>query len=599
MPVLRRYSFLLVALFLTSLLSSQTTPAGISHTAAAFQSNVRVVLLDVVVSDGNGNPVTGLAQEDFRVFEDGKPQRIASFKEHDGAPLKMVELPSMQPGTYTNYPAVENADSINVILMDSLNTQTLDQEYVHQQIIKYLKTIPPGARVAIFTLSSRLRMVQEFTNDSTRLLAALNDPRLTAPRASPLLQSQAERQADQAIVDTAILNQMGPPTAQTGAQEAVDPVNGLKELLAEKDVRITEERIEITLAAFQELARYLSGYPGRKNVMWVSGAFPVALFPDADLPSPARAQRTFLDDFQRTADLCTAAQMAIYPVAAEGLVNSSVYEANAAAISQQRPSRMGQNNASLMTAEFQGRSGARIAMEDLAKSTGGQAFYETNGLKDVLKRVTDQGMHYYTVSYTPTNTKMDNRYRQTRVELTKQKYKLSYRRGYYATDLKIGSGLADTHNPLLPLMTPGLPDVSQIIYKLSVNPLDPNSSAKPVSVPSAPKGPTTSYALDFGISLYRMKLDVLPDGNRRANLEVRAIAYDDSGKPLNSTGQRGSLSLTPKAFEEALKFGIQLHEELDVPANANVHFRTGVYDINSGNAGTLGITVRTPAVIAK
>ncbi len=48
----------------------------------------------------------------------------------------------------------------------------------------------------------------------------------------------------------------------------------------------------------------------------------------------------------------------------------------------------------------------------LAKSTGGQAFYDTNGLKDVLERVTEQGMHYYTLSYTPTNTKMDNRYRQ-------------------------------------------------------------------------------------------------------------------------------------------------------------------------------------------
>ena len=77
------------------------------------------------------------------------------------------------------------------------------------------------------------------------------------------------------------------------------------------------------------------------------------------------------------------------------------------------------------------------------------------------------------------------------------------------------------------------------------------------------------------------------------NLEVRAIAYDDTGKPLNMTGQRGSVNLTPKAFEEALKIGLHLHEDLDVPANANIHFRTGVYDMNSGNAGTLGIRVHT------
>ena len=56
----------------------------------------------------------------------------------------------------------------------------------------------------------------------------------------------------------------------------------MKDLLAEKDLALTEERVRITLTAFQDLARYLAGYPGRKNVMWISGAFPIVLFPDAD-----------------------------------------------------------------------------------------------------------------------------------------------------------------------------------------------------------------------------------------------------------------------------------------------------------------------------
>ena len=143
-----------------------------------------------------GTPVTGLTQNDFRVFEDDKPQKIASFKEHTGAPITTADLPPMPPNVYTNYPGVKTADSINVLLMDSLNTQMPDQQYVHQQTLKYLKTLPAGARVAIFTLSSRLRMVQEFTSDSSRLLAALNDPALSGPRHSPLLKSQAESQAD-------------------------------------------------------------------------------------------------------------------------------------------------------------------------------------------------------------------------------------------------------------------------------------------------------------------------------------------------------------------------------------------------------------------
>jgi len=137
---LRRYSFLLCPLLLSAALNSQTASPAKSQPAPTFESNVRVVLLDVVVTDSKGNPVTGLTQDDFRVLEDRKPQKLASFKEHKGALFVKDKLPPMPKNTYTNYPEVETADSINVILMDSLNTPILDQYFVHQQVIKYLKT---------------------------------------------------------------------------------------------------------------------------------------------------------------------------------------------------------------------------------------------------------------------------------------------------------------------------------------------------------------------------------------------------------------------------------------------------------------------------
>lgn len=79
----------------------------------------------------------------------------------------------------------------------------------------------------------------------------------------------------------------------------------------------------------------------------------------------------------------------------------------------------------------------------------------------------------------------------------------------------------------------------------------------------------------------------------------RAVAYDDCGKPLNMTGQRGFVNLTPKALEDALKVGIHIHEELDLPSKADVHLRTGVYDLNSGKAGTFGLRVPAEAASAK
>ncbi len=169
--------------------------------------------------------------------------------------------------------------------------------------------------------------------------------------------------------------------------------------------------------------------------------------------------------------------VAIYPVTAEGMMIHSVYQADASAISEVRPSTMSQNNIDQMNSELQNVSSTRLTAESLAKSTGGQAFFNSNGITDILTRVTNQGMHYYTMSYSPTNTKNDNRFRHTRVELTNPKYILSYRHGYYATDSKTSLGAADGQDPLLPLMGFGLPDMAQIIYKLSVTPSSARTSA--------------------------------------------------------------------------------------------------------------------------
>ena len=586
---MRRHSSRLLCFVLTAILSSQATPKADTRQPTTFESNVRVVLLDVVVTDGDGNPIGDLKESDFRVLEDKKAQNIASFKEHRGAPVIVSDLSPMPSGVYTNYPVTSTADSIDVILMDSLNTPILDQDYAHQQILKYLRTVPAGARVAIFTLSSRLRMVQEFTTDPVRLQAALNDPRLGTPQSSPLLQSPAERQADSALIEHVTGNQMGPAAEGNLALEAVDPVNSLKAMMAERDARITQERVEITLNAFQQLARYLSGYPGRKNVMWVSGGFPLMIFPPADSLAPSLGPSNFRDALEETADLCTAAQMAIYPVSAEGLLGDPRYTANASPIS--RPGVAIANGAEQMANFLRNNFLRNHMMDSLAKDTGGQAFYNTNGLKEVLTKVTNEGMHYYTLTYSPTNSKMDGRYRHTHVEVANHKYKLSYRRGYYATNTSIGSGQPSAHLPLLPLMSFGLPDVAQLVYKLSVTP----STNRPKSNQALTDftGPSVHYALDIAVSMYQLNLELLPDGNRRAQLEVRVIAYDNAGKPLAMAGEEGAVNLAPKAFEEAQKAGIHLHEEIDVPANSSIHLRTGVYDLSSGRAGTLGLRIRT------
>lgn len=119
-------------------LHAQTPPGG---TVPTFQSKVNVVLVDVVVTDSKDEPVTGLDKKDFEILEDGKPQTISVFEEHKGVRIKPPKLPPMPPDVYTNFPPIKTTDSVNVLLLDALNTQVADQSYVRSQLTRYLTTV--------------------------------------------------------------------------------------------------------------------------------------------------------------------------------------------------------------------------------------------------------------------------------------------------------------------------------------------------------------------------------------------------------------------------------------------------------------------------
>ena len=104
-----------------SLSPAQSAP-GTAGQSPVIKSEVRIVLVDVVVTQGKGEPVAGLRKENFQVSEDGRPQTVSFFEEHKFAPPKPVTLPAMPPNVFTNYPAVKTADAVNVLLLDSLNT---------------------------------------------------------------------------------------------------------------------------------------------------------------------------------------------------------------------------------------------------------------------------------------------------------------------------------------------------------------------------------------------------------------------------------------------------------------------------------------------
>lgn len=595
-----RFFYLTLLLSAAVSLHTQTAAPDSGKPLPAFKANVRLVLVDAVVTNAKGDTVPDLHKEDFELLEDNQPQTISTFEEHRGAPPTEVRLPFMPPHVYTNFPTTQTADSVNVLLLDALNTPSRDQTYVHQQMIQYLKKIPPGTRVAIFTLASRLRMLQAVTTDSSELVAILNNPK-AGPHPSPLLPSSAETEANQQTIDFMIANG-NPPGAQSLAQAAVDPVNAMKQFLSDTAAFQTDSRIRITLQALQQVARYLSGVPGRKNVIWFSGSFPVNIFPapdlpdanspNSDVPDPFSATHSFQQEIRKTTDLLTAAQVAIYPIAAEGLAADAAFEVNGQEMSEKRGSAQMQDRIQQLRTGAVDRDSNHAAMEELARDTGGQAFYNTNGLSGALDRVINAGSHYYSLAYAPTNATMDGKFRRIQLKLLNGKYTLGYRRGYFADDLAtaLAAGQQADSDPLLLLMGRNLPDYSQIVYKIRVLPTDPQPPADAPRLGSNTdmKGPFTRYGVDFAITAQDLKLDPTPDGARHGNIEVVVLAYDRDGKPLNFVVTKGNLLVKPDVYPGLLKVGLQIHKEIDVPKEY-VYLRTGIYDLKASTAGTLGI----------
>ncbi|HYM77007.1 MAG TPA: VWA domain-containing protein [Candidatus Dormibacteraeota bacterium] len=588
--------FLVLSAAMAASPQSQTKTPDTTNPLPTVKSKVRLVLVDVVVANNKGEPVEGLKKQDFEVSEDGKPQVISTFEEHHGAPITQIKLPPMPPNVYTNFPVTQAADSVNVLLLDALNTRSRDQSYVHSQMIQYLKTIPPGTRVAIFTLASRLRMLQGITTDSSQLLAILKQAS-AGPQSSPLRASDAEADANQRMIDFMIENSAA-PNPQTLAQASINPINAMKEFLADTAALQTEARISVTLQALQQMARYLSGIPGRKNVIWFSGSFPTGIFPDSDLPDPFNVAASFQDEIRKTADLLTASQMSLYPIAAEGLATDSIFEANNKEIGQKRPSLAMRDQVRDLQNANVDRDLSHRAMDELAHDTGGRAYYNTNNLADALARVVNDGSRFYSLAYSPTRPTPDGKYHHIQVKLPNGKYTLAYRRGYYADDLDtaLAAGQKTDSDPLSPLMGRNLPDYTQILYKILVQPSDPQPPPDATPIGSNPdtKGPFIRYAVDFAIAVGDLKLEPTADGARHGNIEVLLVAYDSQGKPLNLVSTKGDVTLSPEEFAKVQKQGLQIRREIDVPKQY-VFLRTGIYDFRSNAAGTLGFPLNNPA----
>ena len=366
--------------------STSTEPITTIHTSS------KLVVVDVVVTDSKQEPIHHLAASDFSLMEDGHPQKIKVFEEHTAdAPAPVARLPKLPPGKFTNYSVVPVNGALNILLLDKLNTPMAAQQDVRDQILKYLKGAPAGTRIAIFGLSTRLRMLQGFTSDP-ELLRQLVAGKKANGLGSPLMNNGSD--SNNLGMDT-VANASDAITGD--APDNATVLSALQEFDAQQESFQSMLRARYTLDAFNQLARYLSTLPGRKNLIWFSGSFPINILPDGDQRNPFSAVATAEDEYRDTVNLLTRSQVAVYPIDARGLMgNPATNAANSPRIDLKNP--IAADNSFYKQIDNEHNT-----MNTMAEDTGGKAFINTNDLEGAVSKAIEAGSNYYMLAYTPTN----------------------------------------------------------------------------------------------------------------------------------------------------------------------------------------------------
>jgi VWFA-related protein len=564
-------------------LAAQSTAANTSNQTPTLRTSAQAVAVDVVVTRANDEPVLSLRAQEFQILEDGKPQAIDRFEEHS-APAGAAALTPLQlpPHEFTNRPIAPQGDSVNVLLLDSLNTPEADQAFVHNQLADFIRNNQPGTRVAIYSLNARLRLVQGFTADSSLLRAALDSNGAT-PGTTTVSRTRDDDLRDKE--DLSILGAM----SNTGGADAGMAVKSVAHSLEEQSSAQAGQRSTITLAALEQLARALAAIPGRKNLIWFASSFPVSIFPDGDKQQTQANGKEIGAAVRQTADLLTQAKVAVYPVSAQGIILDRTTNADSGGQPSGDDFERNPNHGAAANAAN------TAAMEQLAHDTGGEALYISNNLSQSVARAIQDGSHYYTLIYTPPSTRMDGKFHSIEVRLTAGKARLAYRRGYYADEAreeKARAGGRAAADPLPSLMAPGLPASTQILYQTRALPLTPQPAAGDPRAGGNAKlsGALTRYKVDVVIDPATLSLELAPDLTHNGKIEVALVAYDQAGKPVNWTGQTLALVLNPNSYAQVQRVGIPVHLQIDLPQGA-LSLSTGVYDLTAHKAGTLEIAI--------
>ena len=513
--------------------SNQTQ--DVLHSDQTLRTNTRLVVVDVVATDGKGDLIGDLKPGDLTMLEDGKIQKISNFTFHPPGQTLVNASSRLPENVVTNAPTFQ-ASSLNVLLLDTLNGDFAEQAYVKDQLLKYLARAQFTRPIAIFALEDRLVLLHDFTTDAAVLKSAVE--------------------------------KFKPPARNNNAETVQSRASAFS---THGDFHTNERDIATTLNQLNALAKTLAGYPGRKNLIWLSESFPINLFPDSMANGASGICSG--DACATTGGRPTGTGMSSPGGSPMNLGRSSL-EGNGEGSYKDYALLIKKVSDSLMKAQVavyavdagavgkDERIASHVTMNDMADRTGGRAFINTNDLAASMSSSIDDGSTYYTLEYYPDNKKWDGLFRSIQVRSSRPGVNLRYRAGYYALDpekvnKEDSDAVAESFSRALQVDAPA---ATQIVFQAQVQPPSDKNKKVVVALHIDPRTLAFEHK-DGGMEVARLSCTVWAYGK-------------DKDKPIMSNG---TVSANLKASEYQ-----QMLQQHFLPCERQLELKPGTYALRMG-----------------
>jgi hypothetical protein len=317
-----------------------------------------------------------------------------------------------------------------------------------------------------------------------------------------------------------------------------------------------------TLATLEAIAQHLSSVPGRKNLIWLSGGFPLTIGMD-EIPEigSTREQRTFTQEMDAAVRALNNSGVAIYPVDARGLMPLPGFDASTPGSIRGAPRpRLGPLVPNL------------DSMQELADRTGGRAAYNTNDLTRAISRAIDDSRVTYTIGYYSTDQAQDGRFREIKVKVNRPGLDVRYRKGYFA--FKPSDNGDKTRGDQIR---------AAVWSPIESTAVAMNARVDFIEQPQ-PHTVNVFVQIDPGTIGFRK------EGDRwKANIDIIYVQKDGHGRAQGEGAVDNlALALTDATYAKVVKEGIIRQRRFPREPGA-VNLRIVVRDVGSGSLGSLTV----------